>query len=100
MADGEDCRGDLSGALYAAGCPVLEMYEEKTSLESVFLELTEQAGRNRTEETPSPSEQAGKRTEETASTLGQAGKRTEEAHSPSEQAGKNRTEEPKTDGRK
>ena len=100
LADGEDCRGDLSGALYAAGCPVLEMYEEKTSLESVFLELTEQAGRNRTEETPSPSEQAGKRTEETASTLGQAGKRTEEAHSPSEQAGKNRTEEPKTDGRK
>jgi hypothetical protein len=48
------------------------MYEEKTSLESVFLELTEQAGKNRTEETPSPSEQAGK----------------------------NRTEEPKTDGRK
>ena len=52
LSDGEEYRGDLSGALYAAGCPVLEMYEEKTSLESVFLELTGQAGR-RTEETPS-----------------------------------------------
>ena len=52
LTDGEDCRGDLSSALYAAGCPVLEMYEEKTSLESVFLELTGQAGK-RTEETPS-----------------------------------------------
>ena len=52
LTDGEDYRGDLSGALYAAGCPVLEMYEEKTSLESVFLELTGQAGK-RTEETPS-----------------------------------------------
>jgi ABC-2 type transport system ATP-binding protein len=49
FTDSEDYRGDLSSALYAGGCPVLEMYEEKTSLESVFLELTEQTEKSRTE---------------------------------------------------
>lgn len=38
---GKDIRASLSEALFSAGCPVIEMKTEKTSLEDIFLQLTE-----------------------------------------------------------
>lgn len=38
---GEDIRGQISRALFEAGCPVVELREEKEQLEEIFLELTE-----------------------------------------------------------
>ncbi len=44
LRDGEDLRLRLSEALFAAGCPILEMKQEKADLENIFLMLTDETG--------------------------------------------------------
>ena len=41
LAGEEDLRPRVSSLLHEAGCPVLEMFEETTSLEDIFLRLTD-----------------------------------------------------------
>ena len=61
--DGEDIRGAVSAALFAAGCPVTELRKEDRSLEDIFLELTDDTDRD-LRDSEADEQEAG--TEETA----------------------------------